>query len=315
MLFRPTPFLIRFSLVALSLAFQTGTKAADTYRCASNGKVTFQDHPCDDAAPPITAPPAKTTPLERQAAQHDCEEWSQLGYLAAVARDAKQPQQSVLERYGRDGLEDGERAAIDWAYRNYTTSPELIKRLIREDCLRERLQEHRAPIFQKNPDKQPGDFTIGDRRFHAVAMHPWILDNTQSGKTSATLQFFANPPDEGKMYGACRTTDQELSREQATEQLRTVAMSSNVDLSAITEPNVAHTPYGTGVFIHTTLPLRRAPNRTNTVLKEARYVTFGLLTKDGMRCDFRVETYLLDGPAQRSAITTMQTVHRKKESN
>ena len=287
--------------------------AADVYRCpGKDGQQVFQDHPCDGSAAAIAAPAPSHTQQEQQIARHDCEEWSQMGYLAAVARDANQAQQQVLERYGRDGLSDGERAAIDWAYRESTTPPTGIKRDIRQDCLRERLQENRTVQYGYQSEKRPGDFSIGEQKFNVQALNPWILDNTQSGKINANLHFFANGGDPGKMHGLCRLVDVPLPADKANAQLRANALTQEVDLNGVSEPVVKHEAYANGFFSHITLPLRKAPNSADAALKLPRYITHGLYLKDKLRCDFRAETYLPDGPAQRSAVNSMHSVHALK---
>lgn len=287
--------------------------AAEVFRCpGKDGQVVFQDHPCDGSTAAITAP-EPTTPLsEQQTARQECEEWSQIGYLAAVARDAKQPQQQMLERYGRDGLTDGERAAIDWAYRESTVAPTNIKRDIRQDCLHERLQETNFVRFGYDPEKKPGDFDIAEQKFHILSSPPWVLDNTRSDKTHANIQLFATGGDPGRMHGLCRIENQVLSKEEAEAQLRANALTNETDLSSTRDPVVKHQQYADGMFSHISLPLRQSPGSVGADLKLPRYITHGVYTNGTLRCDYRAETYLPDGPAQREAISIMRSVYPRK---
>ncbi|MFZ5843844.1 MAG: DUF4124 domain-containing protein [Pseudomonadota bacterium] len=294
----------------LLLFVSTASFGAEVHRCQNEaGQLVFQDHPCDSGNAAITAPAPTTSVAEQQSARQECEQWSQLGYLAAVARDAKQPQQHVLERYGRDGLDDGERAAIDWAYRESSTAPTEIKRAIRQDCLRERLQESNSVRFGYDPEKRPGDFLIGSAKFHLASLTPWVLDHTQSGKTHANLQLFATGGDPGRMYGLCRLEQEPLDQQKAEATLRASALTSEADPASLHQPVVSHQPHADGLFSYISLPLRPAPDRSAAELKLPRHITHGLYSKGSLHCQYRVETYLPDGPARRAALDTMRSVY------
>ena len=297
----------------LAMLSPTATSAADVHRCqGKDGQLVFQDHPCDGSAAIITGPTPSEPLSEQQAARQQCEEWSQIGYLAAVARDAKQPQQQLLERYGRDGLDDGERAAIDWAYRESTVAPTGIKRDIRQDCLRERLQETNSVRFGYDPEKRPGEFTVGEQKFHISSSNPWVLDHTSSGKTHANIQLFATGGDPGRMHGLCRIETEALSKEKAEAQLRANALTNEADLNTVSNPVVKQERYADGQLSYISLPLRQSPGSAGAELKLPRYITHGVYTKGTLRCDYRAETYLPDGPAQRAAIGIMRSVLQRE---
>jgi hypothetical protein len=286
--------------------------AADVYVCSdANGQKKFQDHPCDGNAPALKAGPTPHSTAETQAARQECEDWSQIGYLAAAARDAKQPQQQLLERYGRDGLDDGERAAIEWAYREHTTPPHKIKEAIRRDCLSERLQESGPRLFAHQPEKKTNEFQLAGHKYLVHASSPWVVDNTQSGTSSAQFHLFANGSDSGKMQAYCRVeskipTDPEL-------RTRLLNANANADLTHADKLKVITEKYADGQLSYARLPVKKHKNPLSPgqVLREPNYLLNGLLIRGVMQCNITTETFLEDGPAQQGAIETMRFVLEK----
>lgn len=301
----PTPFA---RIIALAVLLLPGAGTAAVYQCLQDGQKIFQDHPCGSPQQAVTSPAEPQSEPDRLAARQDCEHWAQLGYQAAVARDRRESQEAVLARLGQDGLDDGEREAVNWAFREFHSSPEHIKRIIRADCLQEQLQESPRPLFAGNKRKQPGEFAIGDKRYVLSSMQPWTIDHTQSGKLDAAVYLFATGADPGKITIMCKVADSRLSDDAADQQLLNAALNTSALATDNPYPKIVRQQYANGSFRYLVRPLPVAKGSADAVLKQPRHIVYGLYDKDELRCSSRIETYLPNGPAQTKGIQLVTTI-------